>query len=74
MAKAKAKADSKADTKEKRSSTPAEKSSVRRAPSFFKVYATNTLATSTRDDFRVEIFNERFQILQRAGYTSRRGR
>jgi hypothetical protein len=56
-----AKAKTGTNTREKASGKSGEKSSVRRAPSFFKVYATNVITTATREDFRVEIFNERFK-------------
>jgi hypothetical protein len=37
------------------------RTAIRRAPSFFKTYVTNVLPTATREDFRVELFNERFK-------------
>jgi hypothetical protein len=35
--------------------------SLVRPPSFVKLYATNTYVTNTDSDFRIELFNEKFQ-------------
>lgn len=35
--------------------------SLIRPPSFVKLYATNTYMTNTDSDFRMELFNEKFQ-------------
>ncbi|MCM1566344.1 MAG: DUF3467 domain-containing protein [Dehalobacter sp.] len=34
---------------------------ISRPPSFCKIYATNVLVTTTDQDFRVELFNEKFK-------------
>lgn len=54
---ARTKAQASSDAEKKQPARPA----IRRAPSFFKVYATNVLPSATREDFRVELFNERFK-------------
>jgi hypothetical protein len=38
-----------------------EKPSIIRPPTFEKLYATNSFVTSTDSDFRIELFNEKFQ-------------
>ncbi|MGA9141478.1 MAG: hypothetical protein WBZ29_14725 [Methanocella sp.] len=66
MAKVKTKAKNPANagtgTKAQARGDTGRKPAIRRAPSFFKVYVTNVLPVATREDFRVELFNERFKV------------
>ena len=44
--------------------------SIVRTPIFNKIYATNLLVTKTDSDFRVELFNEKFETEDKSIYHS----